>query len=97
MSIGALNSSGQRVGLIACSCFWSESISDHDSQRAHATLIRTLQMIRLPLRLCASLFFCCCRHPHSPATLTAAQVNAAIRKHFKPEVLSVFAAGDFKE
>ena len=27
--------------------------------------------------------------------LTAAQVNAAIRKHFKPEDLSVFEAGDF--
>lgn len=31
------------------------------------------------------------------AALTAAQVNAAIRKHFKPEQLSVFLAGDFKE
>jgi zinc protease len=27
--------------------------------------------------------------------LTAAQVNAAIRKHFKPDGLSVFKAGDF--
>lgn len=31
------------------------------------------------------------------SALTAEQVNAAIRKHFKPEALSVFVAGDFKE
>ena len=30
------------------------------------------------------------------AALTREQVNAAIRKHFKPESLSVFVAGDFK-
>ncbi|ATD68582.1 peptidase M16 [Luteimonas chenhongjianii] len=29
--------------------------------------------------------------------LTAEQVNAAIRKHFRPDNLSVFVAGDFKE
>ena len=28
-------------------------------------------------------------------SLTVDQVNAAIRKHFKPETLSVYAAGDF--
>ena len=28
--------------------------------------------------------------------LTVEQVNAAIRKHLKPESLSVFVAGDFK-
>ena len=28
--------------------------------------------------------------------LTVEQVNAAIRKHFRPESLSVFVAGDFK-
>jgi len=27
--------------------------------------------------------------------LTREQVNAAIRKHFKPEALSVYVAGDF--
>jgi zinc protease len=27
--------------------------------------------------------------------LTVEQVNAAIRKHIRPEALSVFAAGDF--
>ena len=27
--------------------------------------------------------------------LTAAEVNAAIRRHLKPETLSVYAAGDF--
>jgi zinc protease len=31
------------------------------------------------------------------AALTAAQVNAAIRRHLKPEQLSVFVAGDFNE
>ena len=29
------------------------------------------------------------------AALTREQVNAAIRKHLKPEALSVFVAGDF--
>ena len=31
----------------------------------------------------------------SARALTAAQVNAAIRKHFKPDALSIFKAGDF--
>jgi zinc protease len=31
------------------------------------------------------------------AALTAAEVNAAIRKHLKPEQLGVFVARDFSE